>query len=174
MTKETVCLYFEIRYSLFDIRYSKFKHVIMYPHRIRLRGPWECEPLARIVTDDQGRIAMRTDNLPPPRRMTMPCRWSEGGLRNFAGRVRYRRRFGCPSRLDDYERVWLTFTGADSIAGVSLNGHFLGRHEGADQPFEFEVTNLLGDRNELIVEVESPSENGGLWGEVALEIRHAS
>jgi hypothetical protein len=52
-----------------------------------------------------------------------------------------------------------------------LNGSLLGRHEGADEPFEFEVTNLLRDRNELIVEVESPTGDGGLWGEVALEIR---
>jgi beta-galactosidase/beta-glucuronidase len=129
--------------------------------------------LARIVTGADGRVEMRTDNLPPSRRMTMPCRWSEGGLQHFAGRVRYRRRFGYPGRIDSDERVWLTFAGADSLAEVSLNNRFLGRHEGADEPFEFEVTNLLQDRNELIVEVESPTETGGLWGEVALEIRQA-
>jgi beta-galactosidase/beta-glucuronidase len=103
--------------------------------------------------------------------MTMPCRWSEGGLPDFAGRVRFRRRFGYPGRIDANERVWLTFAGAASVADVSLNGRFLGRHEGADEPFEFEVTSLLRDRNELIVEVESPTGDGGLWGEVALEIR---
>jgi hypothetical protein len=36
---------------------------------------------------------------------------------------------------------------------------------------EFEVTSLLRPRNELVVEVEGTSEQGGLWGEVALEIR---
>ena len=53
---------------------------LMYPHRIRLRGPWECEPLARAEGADMP--------LPPPCRMTMPCRWSAGGLAEFAGRVR--------------------------------------------------------------------------------------
>ncbi len=143
----------------------------MYPHRIRLRGPWECEPLVRFTTSSEGQVEIRTDNLPPPRRMTMPCRWNEGGLIDFAGRVRFRRRFGYPGRIDSDERVWLTLAGADAIAEVSLNGRFLGRHEGAEEPFEFDVTILLQDRNELTVEVESPTAQGGLWGEVALEIR---
>src|SRR5438876_11024114 len=134
----------------------------MYPHRIRLRGPWEYEPLARW----EG----QTGDLPPAGRMVLPCRWQEGGLGDFAGRVRFRRRFGYPGRIDSHERVWLTFEGVDAVADVSLNGHILGRHEGASEPFEFEVTSLLRPRNELTVEVES-AENGGLWGEVAMEIR---
>lgn len=140
-----------------------------YPHRIRLRGPWECEPLARTGTNAEAGAA--TESLPPRRTMTMPCRWSEGGLINFAGRVRFRRHFGFPGRLDTFERVWLTVGGADCIANVWLNAHYLGRHEGALEPFEFEVTNLLAVRNQLVVEVEGPAEKGGLWGEVALEVR---
>jgi hypothetical protein len=132
----------------------------MYPHRIRLRGPWECEPLAR-----QG-----GGPLPPPGRMTMPCRWVDGGLPDFAGRVRFRRRFGYPGRIDSHERVWLTFAGAGDAAEIRLNGQSLGRHEGP-WPFEFEVTALLRPRNELTVEVEAAGGDGGLWGEVALEVR---
>src|SRR5687767_15758269 len=41
----------------------------MYPHRIRLRGPWECEPLARRGPAE--------GPLPPPRRLSLPCRRSE-------------------------------------------------------------------------------------------------
>jgi hypothetical protein len=132
----------------------------MYPHRIRLRGPWECEPLARHGGGP----------LPPPCRMTMPCRWGEGGLPDFAGRVHFRRRFGYPGRIDTHERVWLTFAGVGGAAEVSLNGHPLGRHD-APVPFEFEVTGLLRPRNELAVEVEAAGPDGGLWGEVALEVR---
>lgn len=134
----------------------------MYPHRIRLRGPWEYEPLARREPP--------TGDLPPAGRMVLPCRWREGGLGDFVGRVRFRRRFGYPGRIDPHERVWLTFAGVDATTEVSLNGRFLGRHEGASEPFEFEVTSLLQPRNELMVEVESAG-NGGLWGEVAMEIR---
>jgi hypothetical protein len=134
---------------------------VAYPHRIRLRGPWECEPLVRIPADAP---------LPPKCRMTLPCRWGPGGLAAFAGQVRFRRRFGFPGRLDTFERVWLTFGGVESTAEVWLNGRVLGRHEGVE-PFEFEVTSLLQVRNELRVEVQGPAERGGLWGEVALEVR---
>jgi hypothetical protein len=136
----------------------------MYPHRIRLRGPWDCEPLARLAPADS------RDALPPPCRMTLPCRWSEGGLTGFAGRVRFRRRFGYPGRIDAHERVWLTFGGAGARAEVTLNGVALGKHEGPE-PFEFEVTALLRPRNELVVDLEGTAGQGGLWGEVALEVR---
>ena len=143
----------------------------MYPHRIRLRGPWQCEPLARAVTHADGHVEMVQQGLPPPCRMTLPCRWGEGGLGDFSGQVRFRRRFGMPRQLDSHELIWLTFAGADAIALVTLNGQFLGRHEQATEPFEFEVTDLLRERNELVVDVEAQSGDGGFWDEVALEVR---
>ena len=135
----------------------------MYPHRIRLRGPWECEPL-----DSASGV------VPPPMRVTMPCRWHDAGLPNFAGRVRYRRRFGYPGRIDDVERVWLTFAGANDASEVTLNGAALGRSETPGQLFEFEATPLLQPRNELVVEVRGAAPTAGLWGEVALEIRRTA
>jgi hypothetical protein len=134
----------------------------MYPHRIRLRGPWECEPLQRRPADDAP--------LPPARRMTMPCRWADGGLADFSGRVRFVRRFGYPGRIDVHERVWLVFDGVRDRAEVRLNGDVVGDHTG-DGSFEFEVTSRLRPRNELIVDVEGDAVHGGLWGEVALEVR---
>jgi hypothetical protein len=95
-------------------------------------------------------------------------------LPDFAGRVRFRRSFGAPKQLDPHEHVWLTLGGADSAAWVWLNSQFLGHHEGGSDSFEFEVTSLLGNRNKLVVEVEGSAEAGGLWGEVALEIRCAA
>jgi hypothetical protein len=102
--------------------------------------------------------------------MTLPCRWGDGGLRGFAGKVRYQRRFGWPGRLDADEHVWLTFAGMESTAEVWLNGTHLGCRDAAG-PFEFEVTPLLQVRNQLTVEVTAPDDHGGLWGEVALEVR---
>jgi hypothetical protein len=127
-----------------------------YPHRIRLRGPWECEPSGR-----------------PQLRMSLPSRWADGGLIDFSGRVRFRRRFGYPGQIDAYERVWLTLAGVSDRAEVLLNGAPLGSC-GGDGPFEFEITRLLGLRNELIVDVEGTAERGGLWGETALEVRCAA
>jgi beta-galactosidase/beta-glucuronidase len=106
--------------------------------------------------------------------MIMPARWGEGGLRGFAGRVLFSRRFGYPGQIDPEERVWLTFAGLEGQAEVRLNGQVLGRQEGALGPFEFEVTALLQVRNELQVEVEAPADSGGLWGDVALEIRRTA
>lgn len=145
----------------------------MYPHRMRLRGPWECEPLARRVVRE-GQIDYEKDNLPPRLQMTLPCRWKAGGLANFAGRVRFVRSFGYPSRVEAHERLWLTFEGANDTANVWLNGQFLGAPQPANAPFEFDVSAFLKARNELVVEVESTSAEGGLWGEVALEVRRSA
>jgi hypothetical protein len=102
----------------------------MYPHRIRLRGPWECESLS-------------------------------------ARKTRFRRRFGCPTNLDSFERVWLTFGGIEGPFSSSLNGLPLG--EGG----EFDVTALLKPRNELVVELDGPTTDGR-WGDVAMEIRRTA
>jgi hypothetical protein len=140
---------------------------------MRASGPWDFEPLARMIRQPDGSVEMVTDALPPGGRMTLPCRWGEGGLPDFAGAVRFRRRFGLPRRLDAHERVWLTFSAVNGGAGITLNGTFLGRREASEDQFEFEyeVTSLLRDRNELIVDIEAANGNGGLWGEVALEVR---
>jgi hypothetical protein len=100
--------------------------------------------------------------------MTMPCRWSEGGLRGFTGRVRFRRSFGYPGRIDAHERVWLTFAGIGGEGEARLNTNPLGRIPAVS---EFEVTSVLRPRNELIVEIDGTAEDGGLSGEVALEVR---
>ena len=135
----------------------------MYPHRIRLRGPWEYEPLAWA----DGRL----DPLPPKGRMTMPCRWEEGGLGDFAGFVRLRRRFGWPGRLDAHERVWLTFAGVKGATQVWLNGQLLGTLGEEPAPTEFDATRLLQVRNDLDVVIDGANGQAGLWGDVALEVR---
>jgi hypothetical protein len=102
--------------------------------------------------------------------MTMPCRWRDG-LGDFAGRVRLVRHFGLPRQIDSHERLWLTFAGVSDAAEVWLNSQLLGRSPEGQGPFEFEVTSLLRERNVLGVEVEASGGDGGLWGEVALEVR---
>ncbi len=132
----------------------------MYPHRIRLRGPWEWEPIGS------------AGSLPAPRRVRMPCRWSELGLTGFPGRVRFRRRFGYPGRIDATERVWLTLAGIEGSVEIRLNDHGLGRHEGG--PVEFDITALLQPRNQLEIVVEVGAADGGLGSEVALEVRRTA
>jgi hypothetical protein len=105
--------------------------------------------------------------------MALPCRWAAGGLPDFAGVVRFRRRFGYPGRIDSAERVWLTFAGVEGRPVIAVNGQSLETPSDPARPFEYEITSLLTPRNELTVEVDGP-ETSGLWGEVALEIRRSA
>jgi hypothetical protein len=126
----------------------------MYPHRIRLRGPWICQASGR------GKL--------PAVRVTMPDGWSQSGLTDFRGELRCTRHFGYPGRIDAGERVWLTVEGVSVPATLTLNGRCLGICE---KTAEFDVTSLLQPRNtlEMIVDV-SPGVTQP-WEEVALEIR---
>jgi len=69
----------------------------MYPHRIRLRGPWE------------------QDTAAGARRVVLPGPFPEGTFT-------LRRRFGYPGRIDAYERVWLLVEGLAETAALALNG----------------------------------------------------
>ncbi len=126
----------------------------VYPHRIRLRGPWECLPLDASA----GSHAVT---------VKMPGRWQDQ-LGDIGGPVRLTRKFGYPGTIDDYERVWLTIAGVAGRAEVSLNGHALGILE--NEPGEYDVTQRLGERNRLEVVVHAPAGHGWL-DEVAMEIR---
>ena len=154
------------------------------PHIIRLRGPWEFEPLARFVGGG-GQIREETFGLPPAGRVRAPCDW--GGLlgQDFAGRVRYARPFNCPTNLAPEERVWLAIDGVDARADVALNGQPIGEAHGYQATACFDITAALEPHNLLTIEVCMPSESlkdetcrpgrtgmgGGLIGEVRLEIR---
>ncbi len=123
--------------------------------------------------------------------MKIPAAWNGTALDGFRGRVRWRRPFHAPRARGPDERLWLVFDGLDYFADVALNGTPLGRHEGYFERFEFDATSLVGPRNELVVEVDCPAEaddrarrlirgwrgtgavphGGGIWAEVALEVR---
>ena len=154
------------------------------PHIIRLRGPWQYEPLVRLCLDPDGQAVPGAD-LPPAGRVTLPADWSRTLGADFRGRVRYVRRFGRPTNLAVDQAVWLVCAGVDQSAQAWLNGRPLGQWQGYHQPVRFLVTADLVERNELIVDVELlplsyPDEQavrpdraglaGGLIGEVRLEI----
>jgi hypothetical protein len=92
-------------------------------------------------------------------------------LRGFRGSARWRRKFGYPGRIDAFEHVWLTCAGCSGCREVHLNGHDLTSAGAVGSSFEFEVTSLLTDRNHLEVLIQGDTDEAGLWGEVALEIR---
>jgi hypothetical protein len=103
----------------------------------------------------------------------MPCRWADAGLAGYRGLARFTRKFGYPGKADrDIEHIWLTCAGCTGCREVRLNRQLL-----ATQPreeFSVEITSILSERNHLEVLIEGVSDDAGLWGEVALEIRMAA
>ena len=69
-------------------------------HTIRLRGPWQLEPVFRYVRAcRRGVRSVRPDELPAAAKMTMPADWSAAFGDDFLGRVRYVRTFNSPPGL---------------------------------------------------------------------------
>lgn len=123
------------------------------PHRIRLRGPWDVEPLSPAM---------------PALRVSLPTTLRNGGLAGYAGLVRFVRRFGRPTNLSVGDTVWLVFEGVSGAAEVHLNDRDLGRVVGTGR---FEVGDLLAERNAIAVTVEAADDSAGIVGDVVLEIR---
>ena len=153
-------------------------------HTIRLRGPWQIEPIARYVALGDGQFKASVENLPPATKDKMPADWSAALGSDFRGRVRYTRRFHEPAGLEELEEVWLAVAPQCSRATIALNGHSLGEVLRGEAVARSEITALLRDTNVLEIIVDHPrldatgktmescltERAGGLTGEVWLEI----
>jgi hypothetical protein len=164
------------------------------PHTIRLRGPWEYQPLARYVPLASGALGPTNNDLPPGGAMELPADWGEALSPEFQGEVRFVRRFNRPTGLDTASRVWLVIEDVDFHASVVLNGRDLGGvlASGAQNtadlprcPVRFDITPDLALQNVLSITVKCPqlgpmgaplprpgrtARPGGLIGLVRLEI----
>jgi len=169
-----------------------------HPHVIRLRGPWDLQPLAHLSRGADGSPVESVDNLPPAQRINPLTDWGAALGAEFRGRVRYSRRFNRPTGLDASERVWLIVEGVDGRGQCSLDGQPLFTIEGyalaaaADITAYFRSNNgeqaersgqrSLGSVIDIDVELleQQPAAlfrpgrelfGGGLLGDVRLEIR---
>lgn len=144
-------------------------------HIIRLRGPWDYQPLARFVLGAEGvQREEASDGLPPGGRQLMPGDWSGTLGREFIGRVRFERAFHCPTNLTASDRVDLLVEQVETQATVALNDSPLGQIATGERSWVAEITRLLRPRNWLSIVVECHGDcdvAGGLVGEVRLEIR---
>jgi hypothetical protein len=153
-------------------------------HTIRLRGPWQLEPIARFVLQADGTYLPVKEDLPPPARATMPADWSMPFGADFLGRVRYHRVFQKPTGLDDGQRVFLVVEKPRSSACITLFDKLVGFVNPGEVARRFDITERLEDHNRLSVIVDHPDLSlmrstigdpmllrpGGLIGEVRLEI----
>ncbi|TVS12603.1 MAG: hypothetical protein EA424_22385 [Planctomycetaceae bacterium] len=157
------------------------------PHIIRLRGPWNLEPLARTGLRADGTLVDLGGPLPSACRTTVPSDWGELLGVDFRGRVLYSRRFHQPTGMAEIERIDLVIEQVDALGDVWLNGRLLGEIPLGFVGFRTEIKERLERYNLLEVQVECPEWMndvtgeprgqrtglpGGLVGEVLLEITH--
>jgi Glycosyl hydrolase 2 galactose-binding domain-like len=156
-------------------------------HLIRLRGPWQLEPVVRYVARPGGYEPTSAD-LPAGGTATMPANWSATCGSDFLGVVRYRRSFQKPTGLEPGDKIWLVVEPPQTLATVFLAEQPLGKVRDAGAAVRFEISRLLSDRNVLVIEVEHPALDaagcpsdasgprvpGGLVGEVRLEIEEGA
>ena len=148
-------------------------------HAIRLRGPWDCQPLARVTLLADGSLREDRSALPSGGTAVLPDDWAAALGADFRGLVRFTRRFAQPTGLTAATRVWLAIDDVDWQARLALNGHDLGCIQLAGStpsplllaapspglavvcPARFDITSLLQPRNELVIEVLLPAVEAG-------------
>ena len=160
-------------------------------HTIRLRGPWQMEPLERFAPAESGGEAQE---LPPPGRVKLPTTYQAALPHGFHGRVRFARRFQRPTGLEPHETVHLVVDTPWTIVTLTLNERQLEIERALEiataaagslvqrAPVRLNLTDLLSDTNVLAIEVEYRAEDTAegatagqsssvaLLGEVRLEI----
>lgn len=133
---------------------------MIYPHPIRLAGPWEYA-----LPGATGEVA-EPDWLP-----IRPDRdWEHTFDAAFRGAVRLRRRFNRPAGLEAHESVWIVFEGNRGSGEVRLNGGLLGALSPAQPLTEFEILPVMAPHNELLLDLQLEG-RGERWETVRLEIR---
>jgi hypothetical protein len=153
------------------------------PHYIRLRGPWNYQPVACWLRAANGDWQLSPTDLPIAGVISLPSRW-EGTLQGFVGSVVLTRRFRCPEAVAAAKRVWLGIEDLSGSASVELNGERVGELAGIEAapengvqkcPVRFEISQLLRPRNVLAITVTTPApisteRQSGHLGLVRLEI----
>lgn len=95
-----------------------------------------------------------------------PCESEASGIGRRTGKkdtLFYRRTVEIPKAWNE-KRVLLHFGAVDQFAEVYWNGTLLGSHRGGYLPFSFEVSDLLGEQNTLLVLANDPLDHCEAWG----------
>ena len=115
----------------------------------------------------------------------LPHTWNnidgqDGGNDYWRGTCTYSTTFAAPAFDAASQEVWLQFEGVNSSAKVLLNGRNICTHDGGYSTFRADVTALLADSNELIVEADNSKNDrvypqkadftfyGGIYRDVSL------
>ena len=101
-------------------------------------------------------------------RTTVPASWSDALGDDFRGEACYVRHFNRPTGLESNTPVHLVIGSVRSRGDVYLNGQRLGECDENER--RLGVAQLLEQRNTLAVVVSSDEFEGGIVGEVRIEI----
>ena len=117
----------------------------------------------------------------------LPHTWNardgqDGGNDYWRGTCIYRTRFAAPQFNTASHQGWIQFDGVNASAHVVLNGSPVCNHDGGYSTFRANITELLRDDNELIVEVDNSKNDrvypqkadftfyGGIYRDVSLMV----
>ena len=114
-----------------------------------LCGEWEMKPVEVFDGKYDGAGWVST---------TVPGHWQlQGDFEYYGGKMVYRKKFSCPQRREG-KRYFIRFDGIFYWSIINLNGARIGENEGYFFPREYEVTDVIEDSNELVVEIDCPYE----------------
>lgn len=120
-----------------------------YRHCFDLSGFWEI----RFDPENKGEAAGWSSGFAAGQPIAVPASWNDqfASWRDYLGLAWYQTRFDAPWNLQASRKYFLRFGSVNYLAEVWLNGARLGCHEGGHLPFEFDVTSLLREENNLLV-----------------------
>ncbi len=92
--------------------------------------------------------------------VNLPHTWNakdgqDGGNDYWRGTCTYTTTFDAPAFDKNTQQVWLQFEGVNASAKVVLNGTEICRHDNGYATFRAEITGLLKEQNELLVEADN-------------------
>ena len=93
-------------------------------HTIRLRGPWQLEPVHRWVRRADGGYDAICDNLPAATKATMPADWSESFGADFLAACGIRGTLISPPDLNQTTRCFWSSSRRGHARGCGSTGRF--------------------------------------------------
>lgn len=133
--------------------------------RKEIQSPWyyKADLEGKLMKNEED-VAKITFSDTEWRSCKVPINYSleDPSLADYYGWVFFRKRVHIESSfLRKYQRFYLRFNGVDYFARVWFNERFLGSHEGYFNPFEFDITDLIREgENVILLEVKNPYDYG--------------
>ncbi len=117
--------------------------------RYNLDGEW----MLATDPDNIGKEKRWFEKTPDGKKVRVPCTIQQY-FPGYYGVAWYWRFFDADKTA---ERCLLNFSAVDYLAEVWVNGTFAGKHEGGETPFSLDITDLISDKNLLVVRVLNPT-----------------